>query len=53
MARNKYDIDEELDTRFDYNQLKRLFAYLKPFKLKVFTTVLLMLTASVLTLLGP
>jgi ATP-binding cassette subfamily B multidrug efflux pump len=53
MARNKFDIDEDLDTKFDFKQLKRLLGYLTPFKGKVVTTVLLMLTASVLTLLGP
>lgn len=53
MARNKYDIDEELDAKFNFNQLKRLFGYLKPFKGKVVSTVLLMLTASVMALLGP
>lgn len=53
MARNKFDIDEELDTKFDFKQLKRLLGYLKPFKKKVVSTVLLMLTASILALLGP
>lgn len=53
MARNKFDIDEELDTGFDFKQLKRLLGYLKPFKKKVVSTVLLMLTASILALLGP
>ncbi len=53
MARNKFDIDEELDTRFDFKQLKRLLAYLKPYKWKVVSTVLLMLAASGAALLGP
>lgn len=53
MARNKFDIDEELDSKFDFSQLKRLLGYLIPFKWKVASTVLLMLTASALTLLGP
>jgi ATP-binding cassette subfamily B multidrug efflux pump len=53
MARNKFDIDEELDAKFDFKQLKRLFGYLKPFRLKVAATVLLMLAASALALLGP
>ena len=53
MARNKFDIDEELDSGFDFKQLKRLLAYLKPFKGKVAVTVLLMLTSSSLALLGP
>jgi ATP-binding cassette, subfamily B, multidrug efflux pump len=53
MARNKFDIDEELDTKFDFKQLQRMLGYLKPFKGKVIATVLLMLTASVMALLGP
>ena len=27
MARNKYDVDEVLEDKFDLNQLKRLLAY--------------------------
>ena len=27
MARNKYDIDEVMEDKFDINQLKRLFTY--------------------------
>jgi ATP-binding cassette subfamily B protein len=53
MARNKYDIDEELDSRFDFNQFRRLTGYLKPYAGKVITTVLLMLVSSALALLGP
>jgi ABC-type multidrug transport system, ATPase and permease components len=53
MARNKFDVDEELDTKFDFKQLKRMLGYLKPFKFKVAGTVLLMLAASVLALIGP
>ncbi len=53
MARNKFDIDEELDTKFDFKQLKRLLGYLKPYKSKVISTVLLMLTASIMALTGP
>ena len=53
MARNKFDIDEELDTKFDFKQLKRMLGYLGPFKYKVIITVLLMLAASALALLAP
>lgn len=53
MARNKYDIDEELDEKFDFKQFKRLLGYLKPFRFKVASTVVLMLAASAITLLGP
>ena len=32
MARNKYDVDEVLEDKFDLNQLKRLLAYLIPYR---------------------
>lgn len=32
MARNKYDVDEILEDRFDLNQLKRLGGYIAPYK---------------------
>jgi ATP-binding cassette subfamily B multidrug efflux pump len=53
MARNKYDVDEELYTKFDLNQFRRLTGYLKPYVWKVIVTVLLMLVSSALALLGP
>lgn len=53
MARNKFDIDEELESGFDIKQFKRMLGYLKPFKKKVILTVLMMLVASAATLLGP
>ena len=30
MARNKYDIDETLQSEFSFEQLKRLYSYIKP-----------------------
>lgn len=53
MARNKYDVDEELVSVFRMKDLKRLLGYLKPYKLKMTLTVVLMLVASVANLLGP
>jgi len=53
MARNKFDIDEELISKFDARQLRRLLGYLKPYAGKAFTAVLLMLAASLLALLDP
>ena len=52
MARNKFDIDEELEARFDAKQLRRLLGYLKPYRGKVAFTVVLMITTSLLSLLG-
>lgn len=53
MARNKFDVDEDLDSGFNYQQMKRMLGYLKPFKVKVIVTVLLMLVASASALVGP
>lgn len=53
MARNKFDVDEELDSAFNIHQFRRMLQYLKPFKRKVIFTVLLMLAASASALLGP
>lgn len=53
MARNKYDVDEELETGFNLSYLKRLLKYMKPYKAKIVTSVILMLISSSLALLGP
>jgi ATP-binding cassette, subfamily B, multidrug efflux pump len=53
MARNKFDIDEELEAQFNLDHLKRVLGYVKPFKSKITVTVLLMLVASVAGLTGP
>ncbi len=53
MARNKYDVDEELVSAFRMKDLIRLLKYLKPYKLTMAVTVMLMLVASVANLLGP
>jgi len=53
MARNKYDVDEELETGFNLGYLKRLLKYMRPYKTKITTSVILMLISSSLALLGP
>lgn len=53
MARNKYDIDEELESPFNFNHLVRTLRYLKPFKRKVILTIVIMLLSSAAGLLGP
>ena len=53
MARNKYDIDEELQEGFNYSHLKRLTKYMKPYKNKITISVVLMLISSFVSLLGP
>ena len=53
MARNKYDVDEELGTPFSLEYCKRLFNYVKPYKKEMLITLIVMLLASVASLLGP
>ncbi len=53
MARNKYDVDEILEEKFDYNQFKRLLSYLKPYKKRFLSVAFLMLTASAGIMLIP
>lgn len=53
MARNRYDMDEALEDRFDINQLKRLAAYISPYKKRMAWVVVVMLSSSALTMLVP
>ena len=53
MARNKYDIDELIEDKFDLNQLKRVFQYVKPYRSQLALALFLMLSASALTMLFP
>lgn len=53
MARNKYDIDEELDEKFDAGQLRRLAHYLSPYKGKMIFAVTIMVISSALSMLQP
>ncbi len=45
MARNKYDVDEILEESFDFDQFKRLMAYLKPYRKRFFSVAVMMLMA--------
>ncbi len=53
MARNKYDVDEVLEDRFDVNQLKRLAGYIRPYRKQMAAVIFMMLTASALAMLIP
>lgn len=53
MARNKYDVDEILEDKFDVNQLKRLAGYIRPYKKQMLVVLFLMLSASALGMLIP
>ncbi|RDY31230.1 ABC transporter ATP-binding protein [Lachnotalea glycerini] len=53
MARNKYDIDEELEEEFDFGQLKRLAKYVGPYKKDMIKAIVIMLLSSALSMLIP
>ena len=53
MARNRYDVDEILEDKFDANQLKRLAGYVTPYRGKMLFVLFLMLSSSALTMLIP
>ncbi len=53
MARNRYDMDEVLEDSFDVGQLKRLGAYVSPYKTKMAGVIVLMLSASAATMMVP
>lgn len=53
MARNKYDVDEVLEDKFDLNQLKRLLAYLIPYRKRFVSVGFMVLSASAFTMLIP
>lgn len=53
MARNRYDMDEILEEKFDINQVKRLAHYIVPHKKKMLTALFLMLSSSFLTTFIP
>ena len=53
MARNKYDIDETLQTEFNVSHLKRLTRYIKPYRKDMAMVILLMTLSSALGMLTP
>ncbi|EDO1150885.1 ATP-binding cassette domain-containing protein [Listeria innocua] len=53
MARNKFDIDEELETAFSAAHLKRILVYVKPYQKSIYITLFVILLANVTTMIGP
>lgn len=53
MARNKYDIDETLQSEFSIEHLKRLATYIKPYRKDMTLTILMMLISSALGMITP
>ncbi|EEO6567306.1 ABC transporter ATP-binding protein [Listeria monocytogenes] len=53
MTRNKFDIDEELETAFSAAHLKRILVYVKPYQKSIYITLFVILLANVATMIGP
>lgn len=53
MARNKFDVDEELSQEFNWSHYKRMGVYVKPYQKPLFKTLIVILIANVATMLGP
>ncbi|MBQ9382924.1 MAG: ABC transporter ATP-binding protein [Ruminiclostridium sp.] len=53
MARNKYDIDEQLETPFDFSHLKRSFVYIKKYRGKMIAALLISIGAALAGLAEP
>ncbi len=53
MARNKFDVDEKLETPFDFSHFKRAMVYVKRYKWKIILALLLSAIAAVVALIGP
>ncbi len=53
MARNKYDIDETLQSEFNFSHLKRLATYIRPYRRDMIFTIFLTTISSALGMLTP
>lgn len=53
MARNKFDVDEELETAFSSAHLKRILVYVKPYQKSIYLTLVVILLANIATMVGP
>lgn len=53
MARNTYEIDENLETPFDFQKLKRISKYVTPYKKTIVFILFLMASSSIATMYIP
>ena len=53
MARNKFDVDEELEEKYRKGSLTRALGYAKPYAWKMVLVLFIACIASLLSLLGP
>ena len=51
--RNKYDVDEQLETPFNFSHLKRSFVYVKKYRRNMAGSLMLSICAAIIGLIGP
>lgn len=52
-SRNRYDMDEILESPFDFDQFKRILGYTNPYRKRLVATLVVTIAASALSLLNP
>lgn len=53
LARNKYDVDEELSQEFNWQHYKRLGQYIKPYKKRILVILGVIIFANICGMFGP
>ena len=53
MARNKFDVDEKLETTFNKEHVRRLVEYIKPYKNKLILAIIVVIISSIVGLIAP
>ena len=53
MARNRYDVDEQLEAPFDFTHLKRSFVYIKKYRGKMVLSLVISILSAITGLLAP
>lgn len=53
MARNKFDVDEELTREFNWSHYQRLGGYIKPYRTVIFKVLFVIILANTAGMLGP
>lgn len=53
MARNKFDVDEELTREFNWSHYQRLGGYIKPYRTVIFKVLFIIILANTAGMLGP
>lgn len=53
MARNRINVDEDLEEKFDINHIRRLGRYVGTFKMELITAIIIMVISSALSMLQP